>query len=134
MPIPTIDERQWPLIFVDWAGPVSLEEIDAHFDQMTALMGRGQRFAVVMDIQQVLAMPAEQRKRTAARLKELAPKGERTVICNAHIVRSSLAKGMLSAIYWIAPPPFPTKVFTDRAEAEAWARERMAADTAVPAT
>lgn len=120
MAAPKIDESRWPLVVVDWVGEVTFEEIDHHFDGMRALVERREPFVVVVDMKAVEGQTARHRQHGGQRLRELGDLASGVVIAAAHVVRSRLVRGALTAVYWIASPPFPTKVFTDRTDAEAW--------------
>jgi len=126
MAVPTIDESGWPLVHVRWAGHVSGDDIDAHFDEMLAVVARGQRFGLVMSIAELDNPTAALRRRAADRLKASAAAAAGVIVCNGHVVASTTVRGILTAIYWLSPPPFPTKVFTDPKEAEGWVRSQLA--------
>lgn len=44
----------------------------------------------------------------------------RQVVCCAVVAPNSLLRGILTAVNWLAPPPFLQKPFTDRTEAALW--------------
>ena len=125
---PKIDDSRWPLVLVDWVGDVTLEEIDAHFEKMAMLTRRGRRFAVLVDMRGIEHQTAAHRQRGAEKLKSLAREAREAVVCTAHVVSSSIERGVLTAVYWLSAPPFETKVFTDRGAAQAWLSEKLQAD------
>ncbi|MEK7704101.1 MAG: hypothetical protein AAB426_04015 [Myxococcota bacterium] len=127
MAVPNLDESSWPLVRVSWTGEVSADDIDAHFAAMKTLAQRGQRFGLVMSVVDLEYPTAALRKRVAEHLKVMGAQAKDVVVCNAHVVSSAAMRGILTAIYWVSPPPFLTKVFTDPAEAERWVQAQLRA-------
>jgi len=124
-----IDTRDLPLLRVEWPDGVSTGDIDAHFEEMAILLSGRARVGVLMNVRAALFMPAGHRKRIAERIAELAKRGLASrVVAVAHVTSSHVAKGVLTAVYWLAPPPFPTRVFGTLAEGERWVRSVLEAD------
>lgn len=126
MPVPILDESNWPIVRVTWKGEVSAEDIDAHFAAMKVLIERGQRFGLVMSIIELDNPTPALRKRVTEHLANMRGPAKDVIVCNAHVVSSTTMRGILTAIYWVSPPPFLTKVFTDLFQAEEWVRSRLA--------
>lgn len=46
---------------------------------------------------------------------------------SALLSRSALTAGVITAVFWLSRPSYPTKVFSDLREAERWARSQLVA-------
>ena len=112
MPAILMDLSAIPLVRVNWPDGVGDQDIDAHFEEIAAMLSQNRRVGILMDVSAAITMPAGHRKRVGDRLAELMKLGlGRRVVAVAHVTPSRIAQGALTAIYWFAPPPFPTKVF-----------------------
>ena len=122
-----IDESKWPRVYATWPG----EQLsDDAFEQMakafSALSKRGQRYVIIHDAR-LAVRPTPNQRAIAAKYQKLdAELSKRFIVGTAIVVSSTLAAGALTAINWLAPPPFPQKVFSKVADAEKWATEQLA--------
>ena len=82
-------------------------------------------FAWVIDLTNVTKAPATQRKALAEHLKGCEAFSERWNAGSALIVPSPWLRGVVTAVFWISPPKYPTEVFSDAAEAEDWAKRQL---------
>ncbi|MCC6875151.1 MAG: hypothetical protein IT378_12660 [Sandaracinaceae bacterium] len=129
MMLPTLNEDRWPIVIVRWPRELSGAEIDAHFAQIGALAQRRERFVVVLDMLESGTPSATQRAHAARELKALYPTLGSYVVGVAHVIASPLTRGLLTAVYWLAPPPFQTAIVATRADAVRWAESRLARTT-----
>lgn len=75
----------------------------------------------------VLSAPASQR-RLVAEHEERTKEHDRTFNAgSALLARSAITSGIITAVFWLSKPSYPTKVFSDLREAERWARLQLAA-------
>lgn len=54
----------------------------------------------------------------------------RVSVGNAYVEPSAIGRGVLTAVYWVSPPPYPYKIFSTHAEATTWLICQMQARTA----
>ncbi len=124
-----VDESRWPVVYATWPA----EALDDHaFEVMVMTMSRynkrAQPYVVIHDARRAARPTPKQRAFAADRQKidtEVARKWLRGV---ALVVSNPLIAGVVTAINWIAPAPYPQKTFSNIADAEAWAAERLAAE------
>ncbi len=112
-----------------WTFPVEAtdEELAACIRARDAWVGRAHYvFAWVIDLTHVAKAPATQRKALAEHLKSCEAFSERWNAGSALIVPNAWLRGVVTAVFWVSPPKYPTRVFSDAAQAERWARHQLA--------
>ena len=124
-----IDESKWPRVYATWpAQPLDDDAFAEMVRTMSALSERGQRYVVIHDARRAARPTPTQRAFAAAQQKRDAERNARLLVGIALVVSSPLIASVVTAINWIAPPPYPQKIFSSVAEAEAWAGEQLAKD------
>lgn len=83
-------------------------------------------FAWVIDLSNVTKAPATQRKALAEHLKRLEEFSERWNAGSALVVPSAWLRGLATAVFWISPPKYPHRTFSELLPGERWAREQLA--------
>jgi hypothetical protein len=121
-----IDDSRWPLVVATWpAEQLSDEAFQEMLDHMGTFNLRREPYAVIHDARKATRPTPKQRAAAAARQAQDAPLTRRYIKAMALVVSSPLLAGVVTAITWIAPPPFPQKVFSSVEDAEAWVTERL---------
>lgn len=106
-------------------GPVSDAQFQTYLDRMSALLDRGERYALVMDATRAGTTPAVQHKMQAEWIEETRSELERRSLGTAFVITSGLVRGILTAILWLTDMPGDHIVVGSRAEAERWARGKL---------
>jgi hypothetical protein len=124
-----IDESDWPLLVIRWPRGVIVDaDVDAFLRVSTEHLARRERFASFHDGVRATALDSRQRRRMADHVtthrKELAE----WHVAAAIFADSAVVRGIVTAINWLSPPPFPQRQFAVRADAEAWLRQMLRAD------
>jgi hypothetical protein len=104
-------------------------DINAHFARLdTELFALG-RYAAIVDARLLSGedFTADLRQLVSQRYQEFKGRFSRFAISEANVLDSPLQRGVLTAIHWVAPPPWETKTFSALDEAERWSLERLAA-------
>jgi hypothetical protein len=91
---------------------------------------RQERFAVVIELDDALAMAAAVRRKLAVALEERSASTQQHCAAIAIVARTPAALGVHTAIRWLTDAPCPERVFAAGIDAEAWARGRL--ETAGP--
>lgn len=124
-----VDESRWPLVVIRWpAGAISDADIDAFLEASMAQLARGERFGSLHDGVRASGLDGKQRKRMSDHVNRNRGLLERWHVAAAIVASSAVVRGMITAINWVSPPPFPQRQFATRAEAEAWLLGVLAAD------
>jgi hypothetical protein len=79
-----------------------------------------ERRCILNDVPDVGSTPAARRKAAAAVLDARRDKLARVTTAYALLTPSALARGALTAVFWLAPPPYPHRVCRNSDEAFAW--------------
>jgi hypothetical protein len=82
--------------------------------------------AWVIDLSKITKAPATQRKAFAEHLKRFEPHNVRWNTGSALIVPSAWLRGIVTAVFWVSPPKFPNKLFSDPVEGLRWAQQQLA--------
>ena len=114
---PPIDISYWPVVVVDWPPVMTAEDVDAHFVEIRALASRTEALGIVVDMTLSGTPAAPLRRHAARQLEQSYAVAGRRIVGVAHVITSPLVRGMLSAVYWLSPPPFRTVVVGSRTEA-----------------
>ena len=128
MTVPSLDDRRWPVLHVNFPPTMTIPDLVQHFRDMERQMDRRLPFACVVDASAVVPseFTAVHRRVTAAELARLAPKARGYLRRQCFVTSSVLARGVLTAVFWLSSPPIPTEVFASLLEARAWAGSGLA--------
>lgn len=103
-------------------------EFDDYLNAMTRLIvDRKQKTVTILDARKSDRTPATQRKKQAAWLKAHDNFLRQYSLGTVFVITSPLVRGVLTAILWLQPLPTDYAVVATMAEAERWARQRLAA-------
>lgn len=121
---------EWPLVIVAATRETpSFDTVQALTRLTDELFELRTEFAFVFDYSRLRELPdAATRRRAAEYQEERAEDFARWVVADASVVNQPLARGLLTAMGWLVEASHPERVFGTRAEAVAWARERLAAE------
>lgn len=122
-----IDDSRWPRVYLKWpAGALSSAEFERVVLQLSSYARRGQPYVTILDAR-VAARPTPLQRSFAAERQRLdADYSRRWLRGSAIIVSNPLLVGVVTAINWVFPPPYPQKIFASPAAAEAWADGQLA--------
>jgi len=122
----TVDDSKWPRVYVTWpSGPLEDEDFEAAVEAMSALLKRKQPYVIIHDARRA-ARPTPKQRAFAAEKQKLDSDGTRRLLRGVALVTASpLISGVLTAINWITPAPYPMKTFTTMSAADAWATAKL---------
>jgi hypothetical protein len=121
-----IDDSKWPRVYVTWPeGTLDDTAFEAMLQTLSALNDREQRYVVVHDARRAARPTPRQRALAAAQQKADTPRTKRLLRATALVVSSPLIASVVTAINWIAPSPFPQKIFSSFSDADRWATEQL---------
>jgi hypothetical protein len=97
------------------------EGIEAVLAELREHLRRGDPYALVFDMSNAGVPSALQRKRLVAHMADQAPNIRRVVRGLGVIAPSPVLRGAITALFWLAPPLVPHRLFETRSEAIDWA-------------
>ncbi|MGB8332168.1 MAG: hypothetical protein WCE62_18725 [Polyangiales bacterium] len=86
--------------------------------------------AWVIDLSNIIKASATQRQAFARHLKRFEEYNIRWNTGSALVVPKAWLRGLVTAVFWLSPPEFPNKLFSEPLEAEGWAKAQLAAKLA----
>ena len=86
----------------------------------------------MVDLSALKTPSAVQRRAFAEHLKRFEAHDVAYNQGSALIAPNAVVKGVLTAVFWLAPPKFPHQAFANEADAARWAQGRLDAQRARP--
>jgi hypothetical protein len=122
-----IDESKFPRVYVTWpSGALEDEAFESAVLAMSALLKRGVPYVIIHDARRAVRPTPKQRAFAAEHQKKDAEPTRRLLKGVALVTASPLIAGVLTAVNWIFPAPYPQKTFSTLSAAEAWATAQLA--------
>jgi hypothetical protein len=82
-------------------------------------------YAWVVDVGGLLRVTAKQR-RMFAEFEDRTKEQDAKLCAGAAIYApTAFTRGLVTAVFWLSPPAYPTKIVASFEEAEAWARAKL---------
>ena len=125
-PHPWLDTTRAPVYVACIPQRVHDADLIAHFQAVEAfLRERPERYAYVSDVSFVQSATATQRRIVADADKRLQDFDKQWLAGMAIVAKSALMRGAVTAVYWLSPPVYPYRVFSNLTEAIVWARNQL---------
>jgi hypothetical protein len=132
---PWIDESEAPILHLTYPRQTTLAELEKYYEAVGAFLERlDTQVAWLVDCTHIIAANAEQRRYVAeqeAKYKEIQ---EKYYVASGLYVANAMTRGIITAVFWLSPPPYPYKIFSSRAPAHAYVTDAMAMAIAKRAT
>ncbi len=123
---PWVDDSEAPLYVMTYP-PQNTDQdlIDRHAEIGEWYKTVDKPIAWVVDCTNIAKAPATQRKIVSNHEKMTKPYAERFNAGVGIVITSDWVRGLLTAIFWISPPPYAYKVFATKEQAKIWAKEKL---------
>lgn len=99
-------------------------DLDRTLHELEGYLGRKRPYFLLFDLGATLP-DAVQRKRLTDHMRDNQEAIECWVRGLGVVVPSPIARKLMTAIMWFAPPKMPHRICSDRAEAEAWVQKLL---------
>ncbi|HLT37039.1 MAG TPA: hypothetical protein VK034_12160 [Enhygromyxa sp.] len=119
------DLRDWPILRM--RSPTSDVHIESFFSIIDDALSREAVFVSIHDTRGMPNLNAVQRRKFADYIQRREEPLGRWIAAHAVIVGSAIERGIVTAVLWLKPAPFPVKVFSTPQEAETWAIAKLRA-------
>ena len=126
------DDSEFPLVRLHAHGQSTDAEVAERIAFLERQAERGEPFALVFDTTGSKPLTASQRKMYTDWLEQHTERAAREILGCAFVVTSALNRGIFTGVFWVWKPPMPYTFCGSRAEAEVWARARLAGAPSVP--
>lgn len=118
-----------------WATPPGTcpeGEVEVVLAELKAELAKAVPYVLVIDLSHAAIPDAVQRSKLAAHIRDNDKEIRRWVRGIGLILTSSLVRGVVTAIFWVSPPPIPSKIFSTQSEAAEWAQSLIDGARAMP--
>ena len=124
---PSYDESEWPIFMVTLPRVVlSASAFRQHLDRCGEPYKRGEPFCMLITGDHP-PFSALQRKAVAEAMRAHNQLHPGLMLGCAIVNRSAVARGIITAVTWLAKPTYPFAVFPDATKAKAWLTKLLAA-------
>jgi len=118
-----VDDTRWPLVVIRWpSGAIAETDVEEFLRRSVSHLGRHERFASLHDGVRASGLDSKGRKRMSDHVNANRELLKRWHVAAAIVSSSAMVRGVVTAVNWLSPPPFPQRQFATREEAEAWLR------------
>lgn len=124
MPI-EFDDSHWPVVICRAQGHSTDEDIRTYTNVLAGFLSRGQRHVVIVDAQGGQSLNSRHRRFIAEWNKKNARALALYRSALVLVTPSTLLRGMITAIHWLFPAPFPYKAVETIEQARALAHEYL---------
>lgn len=117
-----------PIVLMIAHGRLERHDWSRMFDDLEALLARGQTFAVLLDAREAGLPDFGDMRDCASFLREREPllaRWHRGIAC---VTPSPMIRGLLKGVVQLSAMPMPVAMFEDGASAHAWLCERLGLD------
>lgn len=123
---PTYDDSEWP-IFVARMPPNRLSEVEfnSHLNLLREPFRRRQPFAVLIVMGDHPPLSPTQRKAAAEAMKSDSKGHPGLLRAKAIVIGSAIERGVVTAVGWMAKPPYPFAAFESESAAKTWLRSHL---------
>lgn len=126
MPL-VIDRKSLPMLRLRYIGDFSDAELAVFLSGLDELLQLPGRKVCVFDLTKATTGTPRQRQIQGAWIAKNEEALARGFAAAAIVTESAIIRGAVTAIFWIRPLPFPTRVVATLEAAEAWLAPHLAA-------
>jgi hypothetical protein len=119
----SVSRSDWPIIVTDFsARPISDEahrEMLGYLEElMREAVGRREKVFIITDLTRMREFASARRRQdTSEWLKRTADLSRAASVGSGHVTPSSVLRGLITAVFWLVPPPTPSFCVSTRREA-----------------
>lgn len=119
------DASLWPLLVVTLPQSQTDEDVERYLHALAMYRARKEPYAIVVNIDHSMGFTARQRRMQGEYIRNGIEESRLYLKGIAFVVTSSWRRGMLTAIFWIHPPPYGYEVFPTQEQAIDWAKSKL---------
>lgn len=119
------DASQWPLLLVSLPQTQTDQDIERYLQVLAKYRSRQQPYVIVLDTDRSMGFTARQRQMQGEYVRAGMEESRKYLRAIAFVASAAWRRGMLTAVFWIQPPPAAYEIFTSRAEAVRWTMEKL---------
>ncbi|MBX3185267.1 MAG: hypothetical protein KIT72_08320 [Polyangiaceae bacterium] len=121
------DTSDWPIVYVTWPSrPIDDDDVELFLKESLEELERGTHVSIHLS-EGGSGLRAKQRRRVAEWMLEHHELIGQRILGAAVVVRNPVLRAMVTAVNWMAPPPYPQHLFAEQHEARAWVEGQLTA-------
>jgi hypothetical protein len=126
-PHPWLDTTTLPLYVWNFPADAETSEAEAFIAAWEPLVrSRAERYAVVVDLAHIVSAATPANRNLFAQLEKRMALFEKSHCAGvAFVAPNPFLRGIITAVLWVAPPPYQHKFFSEPGEARSWAEARL---------
>lgn len=114
-------QREGGIVWVFPPSKPTEEQLDRVLADLSVELRRGSPYVLLFDLTRAEMPNAMQRQKLTAHIRDNAPRIKRWIRGVGVVLASPVVRGVVTAIFWVAPPEAPYRFFATRVEAADWA-------------
>lgn len=108
---PRVDDRYFPLVVNTIPERLRAEDLPRFLAESERVLKRREPYVTISDTSRTREIPnATVRKALAEWNERVEPQMKQFTLGSAIVITSPLVRGGLTALFWLAPPPYPQQV------------------------
>jgi hypothetical protein len=119
------DSSQWPLLLVTLPQTQTDQDVECYLRELAKFRGRKEPYVIVLDAGASMGFTPRQRQMQGEYVRAGIEESRTYLRAIAFVASSSWRRGMLTAVFWLQPPPGDYLIFSSRDEALPWAMEKL---------
>jgi hypothetical protein len=124
--LPEVEDKVWPFVISIIPPDPSVAFFEVYFAKQMELANRKERWVHLVDVRLVEKLPdAKVRSAVASHTKKIEALSSSYNVGTATVIKSSVVRGILTAIHWMMPPPHPFSNVASPDEGIAYLRARL---------
>ena len=120
-----LDISQFPIICTDAEGDFTPEQARAYCQDMGAIVNRLEPFASISDLTHAVVPQLASRTVLRNFVSDNHENSNKYTICAALVIKSSVLKMAVQAVYHLKRTAFPHRAFSTREDALAWVTQEV---------
>lgn len=125
-----VNTARWPMVELIYSGTPSDAQLASHLGEIEEkVLARREPFVHIIDQRQGTMPDAIQRALIADHQRRMEDAYREYCRGEVYIVSKETRQAM-TAVFWLAPPPYPYAFVESTTEARAWAKQRLAPEAA----
>ncbi|HSC88484.1 MAG TPA: STAS/SEC14 domain-containing protein [Polyangiaceae bacterium] len=119
------DDSRWPIVVSRAEGESTDADMEDYLSMLERMLARRERHVIIVDATGGKLLKGQHRKALAewTRQNEAALRRYRAGL--ALVTSSAVLRGMITAVYWLTPAPFPYQPVSNMDEAWRWAEAQL---------
>ncbi len=119
------NDLEWPLLIIKASGESSDRDLDRYIATLSEALSRCERHVVVVDASEGQNLKSTHRKRVAAWNQANEPALKKYRAGLVLVTESAVLRGLITAVYWLFPPPFPYRTADSIDDARSWGFKQL---------